>query len=324
MLYLVAIRSTGTVVLLCATIGLGILSAVRDVVGDDAAVVKRLPEIASDDAVLSEPSTPADLPPLPMATDWDNVWGWHLLPNRLIYRPYLAGVYQPRMAAVFNTDRSNEWKWDLSIGARIGLLRYGSGDEIMPQGWQLDLEGAAFPRLALPGRILEATDYRFGVPLSYGRDRYQMQIAYCHLSSHLGDEWAQKHGILDNRINYSRDAIVWGHGYLPSDDLRFYGQVSYGFYTDVAEPWHLEFGVEYSSLAPTGFRGVPFFATNCQLREENDYGGYIAIQTGWQWTGDESGRRLRLGIQYFNGQHEKLQFLEQSEQKFGFGIWYDL
>lgn len=193
----------------------------------------------------------------------------------------------------------------------------------MPQGWQLDLEGAAFPRLALPGRILEATDYRFGVPRSYGRDRYQMQIAYCHISSHLGDEWAKKHGILDNRTNYSRDAIVWGHGYLPTDELRFYGQLSYGFYNDVAKPWHIEFGVEYSSLAPTGFRGTPFFATNCQLREENHYGGYVALQTGWQWTGDQSGRRLRLGIQYFNGQHEKLQFFEQSEQKIGFGMWYD-
>ena len=202
MLSLVATRSTGTVVLLCATIGLGIVSAVRDVVGDDVVAVKRPPGVAPDDAVLSEPPTPADLPPLPplplpplplpMATDWDNVWGWHLLPNRLIYRPYLAGVYQPRMAAVFNTDRRSEWKWDLSIGARVGLLRYGSGDEIMPQGWQLDMEGAAFPRLALPGRILEATDYRFGVPLSYGRDRYQMQIAYCHISSHLGDEWSSQ------------------------------------------------------------------------------------------------------------------------------------
>jgi hypothetical protein len=227
------------------------------------------------------------------------------------------------MAVVFNVNEDSQWKWDLSIGGRVGVVRYGSGNEIMPQGWQLDVEGATFPRLALPGQILEATDYRFGVPLSYGYDRYQMQVAYCHISSHLGDEWAKKHGVLNNRVNYSRDAIVWGHGYLPTDSLRFYGQVSYGFYNDVAKPWHVEFGVEYSQLSPTGFEGVPFFATNCQLRQENNFGGYVAIQTGWQWTGDQSGRRVRIGVQYYNGQHEKLQFFEYSEQKVGVGLWYD-
>ena len=104
--------------------------------------------------------------PLPNPANWSEVWDWHLLPNRLIYRPYLAGVYQPRMAAVFNLNEDSQWKWDLSIGGRIRVVRYGSGNEIIPQGWQLDLEEAAFPRLALPGQILEATNYRFGVPLS--------------------------------------------------------------------------------------------------------------------------------------------------------------
>ena len=301
----------------------------------------RLPPVARDGiATISDPAqreqTVAEslleeadawqnspLYPLPAPADWSEIWDWHLLPNRLIYRPYLAGVYQPRMAAVFNVNRESQWKWDLSIGGRVGLVRYGSGNEVIPQGWQLDIEGAAFPRLASPGQILEATDYRFGIPLSYGYGAYQMQIAYEHISSHLGDEWAKKHGIIDNRINYSRDAIVWGHGYVPDDRWRFYGQVGYGFYADVAEPWHFEFGIEYSDLAPTGIEGVPFFATNCQLRQENNFGGYVAIQTGWQWTGAESGRRLRLGVQYFNGQHEKLQFYELSEQKVGAGLWYD-
>ena len=52
-------------------------------------------------------------------------------------------------------------------------------------------------------------------------------------------------------------------------------------------------------------------------------GGHMAIQTGWQWTGDPSGRRVRIGVQYYNGQHEKLQFFVYSEQKVGVGLWYD-
>jgi hypothetical protein len=147
-----------------------------------------------------------------------------------------------------------------------------------------------------------------------------MQIAYCHIRSHLKDEWAKKHGILNNQANYSRDAIVWGHGYLPTDSLRFYGQVSYGFYTDVAQPWHVEFGIEYSQLSPTGFEGVSLLCNKPPHCARKKNGGYMAIQTGWQWTGDQSGRRVRIGVQYYNGQHEKLQFFVYSEQKVGVGL----
>ena len=83
----------------------------------------RLPPVARDGiATISDPAqreqTVAEglleeadawqnspLYPLPAPADWSEIWDWHLLPNRLIYRPYLAGVYQPRMATVFNVNR---------------------------------------------------------------------------------------------------------------------------------------------------------------------------------------------------------------------------
>ena len=37
----------------------------------------------------------------------------------------------------------------------------------------------------------------------------------------------------------------------------------------------------------------------------------------------KAGQRVRIGVQYYNGQHEKLQFFEYSEQKVGVGLWYD-
>ena len=33
--------------------------------------------------------------------------------------------------------------------AHVGLLRYGAPGAANPEGWQLDIEGAAFPRLTL-------------------------------------------------------------------------------------------------------------------------------------------------------------------------------
>ena len=56
---------------------------------------------------------------------------------------------------------------------------------------------------------LVATDYRVGVPLTYGTERFQTKLAFYHLSSHLGDEYMVRHHTL--RINYSRNALVWGN-----------------------------------------------------------------------------------------------------------------
>jgi hypothetical protein len=257
----------------------------------------------------------------------DGEYGWHVLPEQLIYRSYLASTTAPRMGAVFNLDEREEWKWDLTIGGRIGVLRYGTCDCDceMPQGWQLDVSAAAFPRLTPVANTidLEATDYRFGIPLSYGHGRQQWKLAYFHLSSHMGDEFAIRYGALGRRINYSRDAVVLGYSTMPTDDFRVYGEVSAAFKSDISETWHFQFGCEYSQLQRSGPRGSPFFAFNTQLREENNYGGRVTMQGGWQWTSATLGRRCRIGLQYYNGNHEKYQFLHSSEQKIGFGIWYD-
>ena len=41
------------------------------------------------------------------------------------------------------------WVWDSTLGARVGVLRDGTDNDLWPEGWQLDVEGAAFPRLSL-------------------------------------------------------------------------------------------------------------------------------------------------------------------------------
>jgi hypothetical protein len=189
----------------------------------------------------------------------------------------------------------------------------------------LDVEGAAFPRLwpvEFPA-LMEATDYRFGVPLTFGRGPHQFKLAYFHLSSHLGDEFALLNGGLGQRIEYGRDAIVLGYSRFISDELRLYGETSYAFASKTSKEWQFQFGADYSQLEPTGLRGVPFFAANAHLREEIDFGGNIVVQAGWQWTSDHGGRRLRVGAQYYNGGHEKYQFFDTTEQKVGIGIWHD-
>jgi hypothetical protein len=91
----------------------------------------------------------------------------------------------------------------------------------------------------------------------------------------------------------------------------------------VAEPWEVQFGVDYAPAYVTGLRGAPFFAVNGHLREEVNWGGNFTVQVGWAWRSDESARLLRVGLHYFNGESSQYSFFDHFEQIIGAGAWYD-
>jgi hypothetical protein len=227
------------------------------------------------------------------------------------------------MSAVLFNDPNLGTKFDGELGARIGLLRYGTSGNFRPNGWQLDVEGAAFIRQdPEENSDVDGYDFRIGIPLTYGWGRYQMKMAWYHTSAHLGDEFWIKHPDFV-RLNYSRNAIVWGHSYYILDDLRLYGEVDYGYWTDGGnKPWAFQFGMEYSPLV-RGARGAPFVALNGLLRQENDFGGPFTFETGWQWRPMTGGQLLRIGFHYQTGPSTLDEFYRDAEQQVGGGIWYD-
>lgn len=250
-------------------------------------------------------------------------WSFQVLPEGLMYKSYLAGVKEPRFAAQWVKDREGRWLWDIALGGRVGIVRHGTSDALDPQGWQIDMEGAAFPRLDLHNKMdLVACDYRFGIPFTHALGRHHYKIGYYHISSHLGDEWMIRHPEIQ-RINYARDSMVAGYSFYWRPELRLYAETAYAVGTgEGTEPWEFQFGVEYSPAQPTGPRPVPFMAINGHLREEVDYGGNIVVESGWQWRG-QTGHLFRMGVQCNVGKSDQFEFYDQYESKVGFGIWYD-
>lgn len=252
-------------------------------------------------------------------------WHMQILPSGLLWHSYLAGPREPRISSTFFRIKGEQDYWDATVGGRVSLLRFGTTDLLAPEGVEVQLEGAAFPRLTLDyDRDLVASDYRFGFPLVYRRNSLEAKFSYYHLSSHLGDEYLITHPeALSERINYSRDAFTLAIGYFPWRDLRLYGEVGYAVWCDGgSRPWEFQFGADYSPARPTGIWGAPFFALNGHLHQELNYSGGFTGQAGVQWRG-QTGRLLRFGFQYFNGMSEQYQFYRQFEQQFGGGIWYD-
>jgi len=254
---------------------------------------------------------------------FEEAWTWQYLPDGLLYQSYLAGGREPRFASEWVHIKNLGWMWDVALGGRAGILRYGTINSPWPEGWQVDIEGAAFPRLNLDeNRDLDAADFRFGVPLTMRRGPWQGKLGFYHLSSHVGDEYMVRNDTLD-RINYSRDCLVLGVGFFPNPDLRLYGETAWAYYTDGgSKPWEFQFGIEYSPAEPTFRTASPFFAINSHLREEVDYSGNVTVQTGLQWRG-HSGHLLRIGMQYFNGMSDTYEFFHTHEEQIGMGLWYD-
>ena len=227
------------------------------------------------------------------------------------------------MAAQWLYDGS-EWRSEASIGARLPLWRYGTDDPLRPEGWQVDVEGAAFVRIDVEsGTDVDAIDFRTGLLLSWRRGRTAFKAGTYHISNHVGDEYLEKNPGFE-RIEYVRDSLIGGVTHDLIDAVSVYGELAYAYGTQGgAEPLELQFGIEYNPEPSTIWWGRPFAGFDVHLREEFGFGGNVNAVAGMQWRSVESGRALRWGVQYFNGKALQYSFFDRDEEWIGTGLWLD-
>lgn len=250
-------------------------------------------------------------------------WTWQFLPRGILFRSFLAGPKETRLGVSWNYRDTDEWVMDGTIGGKIGLFRYGTRGSRDAEGYQVDFESAALLRMNWTQDLdMDGTDFRFGVPLTYSKGRWEWRFGYYHLSAHAGDELLVRRNTLV-RENYIRDSLVFGLAYFVTPDLRIYGQIDGAFHERAgADAWHFQVGFDYSPVV-FGPRGAPFLAVNGLLREEVNYGGGINVMAGWQWQPYERDHLLRLGLRYYNGESTQYTFFDEHEELIGFGLWYD-
>ena len=252
-------------------------------------------------------------------------WSKQILPVGMMYPSYLASRKESRLQSILTYDKDYGTLWDITLGGRAPIFRYGTKDITQPEGWEIELEGAALLRLDCERhRNLAATDYRAGVPIIYGTRRFQVKTGYYHVSSHLGDNYLMD--AFRPRVHYSRDSIMLGLAVKPTDSVRLYAEADYAFHTGhAAEPWEFQLGFEYTpEFTPTtsNWAARPFLASHGHLYEERDFGGYWSTQIGLQWR-SPTNSLLRLGAEYFMGGDDLYQFHKTYQRKIGGGIWYD-
>ncbi len=260
----------------------------------------------------------------PLCAACEDEWDWRLLPTSLVYPSYWAAPKEPRFGGTHFFNGNGQLIEEGVLGARFGLLRYGTANDVVPQGWQWDVEGASFPRLTPYDSFdLRAVDFRIGTDCSYGIGPWRFRFGYYHLSSHVGDEYLLQNPSF-NRINFKRETLIWGVSNYPTDWARLFFECGCAFSVDgEAKPLELIFGADLGTTAPTGFAGAPFAAVAGHLRQELDYGGDFVAQVGWMWRDKPYGHVMRVGFQYLTGFNPEYEFYRDYEQQYGIGLWYD-
>ena len=226
-------------------------------------------------------------------------------PRNLLWQPPFAAKREPRM--LLNPTTLNNyldpWTLDTSIGTTVGMWRMDlPGHDL---SFQFDIAAVVHTRLT-PDDLL-AADYRFGFPLSARWGPWHAKVAYEHTSAHIGDEFirAQRPAIIPG---VSRDEFVFGVGRWMWDQLRVYGQVSYGarlaYFTGFTEQfrWRFDYGFEWFNPAPTGWAGTPFAALNLDHRGDQNFDANLNVQVGWLWRNPyERLANVRLFAEYYTG-----------------------
>lgn len=249
------------------------------------------------------------------------IWERQFLPEGFIYGTYWASAAEPRLSTQIVNVSGDQTFVESTMGGRLGLFRFGPHDT--PEGFQFDLVGGAKLRQNWGDLDVIATDYRYDLLGTYGDGPHRYKFGFYHVSSHLGDEFLLNNVGFD-RLNYFRDAFVFGYSYYAFPELRLYAETSWSFHNELSEPWEFQFGFDYGPTCPTGPQGKPFVAFNTHLREEVNFGGNVALQFGWAWKGDSpTAGTLRTGLYYYNGESPQFSFYDEHEQQIGAGLWYD-
>ena len=253
------------------------------------AEVARLRGLTHSTRTLASSATPAIQPPV------SSPYVWQVLPDGLIYKSYLAGLKEARMGTQAFYERDEGWKWDITLGGRVGILRYGTPDVVNPEGWQIRRRrgGVSAARSGAGngprrGRLSRRPANHVGLrPVAGEAGVLSPQLALRRRVSAADrdDDAIQlqprcgraRSGVLPDRGR----ATVRGGG-LGRDSHRRRRAV----------------GVSIRRRVQPGgtdrFRGRLFSPSAAHLRQEIDFSGNLVVQTGWQWRG-LGGELLRRG-----------------------------
>lgn len=259
----------------------------------------------------------------------DRGWNLRALPADELYRVYVADPTQSRfgLTALEVTDaraaESGTSRSYLRLGGIFGLLRLHPAEE-PDRGWQLSIEAG------FNGQFDIDNDYdNIGWDGIYGLwvsgllgERTRLRAGVRHISSHVGDELAERTG--RRRINYTREETALGVSHWLREATRVYVEGAWGHdlrNEELQRPGRAQIGIEHDRPAALG-RGFGWYvAADVNAYEESDWSPDATIQIGLLLPSERRG--WRLGMSWRDGRIPVGEFFQEEESYVALGVWLD-
>jgi hypothetical protein len=246
-----------------------------------------------------------------------------LLPRGELFEPLVADVRWPRFSGEYQWRMSSddfEHVAEFSFGESFSFVRspqYDWGE------WEIGMQAMvdALFDLSQESFDLSNEDYMVGLSGSVLTHGMTTQLRLYHVSSHLGDEYLIESGVSRDSVSFEVvDLLV---SYVPVDWARVYGGV--GFLvnrTPSYDRFTTQFGLELTSLRTLASGLItPIFATDLQLRQENDWIPEVSVLAGLRLARpDDHTRRIEFYARYYHGRSPDGQFFDQTIDSLGVGI----
>ncbi len=260
-------------------------------------------------------------------------------------RPRIKGVWFPEASVLFPPLVANPREANYSIGYRYGdrvlgkrIIPISLGDIFPVFRWndvfiwhgdlQIDISACVWGVFQFDDQKtpkdewaeLVNTDYMLSIPITYAFDSWAYRLRLYHISSHLGDEYlVNTKNVI--RLNPSFEAIDLISSCQVHDGVRLYfgpGVVVNSDNLFDMKRFYLDYGMELRALGMKSFYhklyGSPFIAIDVQNWQATNYRFSINMQVGYEWSKLQSaGRKVRMFIEYHNGNSEGQFFKEKTE-----------
>ena len=265
--------------------------------------------------------------------------GFQVFPPSNLYPRYAADPRGPQfgvMLLAFPSPRipdSGDQRVGLKLGGRFGLLRIRPQGQPQDQpesgwqvrGWQVDIEAGftgqfdiehSLDNLGWDGTyaFLVSSEIRPGVHLQFGTK---------HVSSHVGDEYAERTG--RRRIGYTREELAAGAAWSFAPRWRSYAEAGWGYAPKKEigqEPGRLQLGLEHEAAGSLRGGRLGWYATlDLGSLEERGWRIDPTLQLGLLVP--SGNRRWRVGLGYHDGSVPIGEFYQVDEPYIALGLWLD-
>lgn len=253
---------------------------------------------------------------------------FQLFPSSNLYPGYIADPRRPEFGVMVlgfpdpAIPDSGDRRVGLKLGGRFGLLRFGPQDR-PERAWQFDIEPGFIGQFDIEHSLDNIGwdgiyNFLFSTAL---RDDLQVQIGTKHISSHVGDEYAERTG--RRRIEYTREELAAGAVWSVRPRWRTYAEAGWGFApkTEIGqEPGRLQLGVEHEAPGSLGQRRLGWYAAlDLQAMEERDWQVDPTLQIGLLVPAGD--RRWRVGLAVHEGAVPIGEFYRVDETSIALGLW---